>query len=529
MERQSERRPVKVLLVEDEPIILSGLARLVDWPALGFEVAGTAQSYDEALSQAYLHKPDLVITDIMLGEGQNTGLDLVKKLRPLMPRTKAVLLTGYDSFEYAKEAIRYTVKAYLLKPVDQATLAETLANLKKEIYAEWDAEAEKAALSQQVQAAMPFLFDWLMTFPGGDGEEALLDLPAGATGYTVIVASFAEGQPGGDQALYSTYIELGALRAVYADGIRFFFRHAQFVCLLCHRGGGQIEDMNQRSYELAQEIQQFLDFHGLVDYVVGVGRSFPGAGGIATSYDQALRACRYQHFMGMSKLVCFADLALFPEAPMVRLRDVWEELAVAVRSGDEAALEEIIRRVFEQAAAQDPGIARLRGLGYESMVLLDEVREEITAGEAEAGAAYGEAIAASQTLPALVDYVLENYRRVAGLYSQKRQRRNSAALGQVLAIIERDYAAPLSLEGLAKAVYLSPSYLSYLFSLEMGKTFKTHLTDVRMEKAAELLGDLSLKVYEVAERVGYTDTRYFGQVFKRATGLTPLQFRNQQG
>lgn len=514
---------IKVLLVEDEQIILEGLRRLVDWEGLGYTIAGTADSYEAAISEAYITKPDLILTDIMLGEGQSTGLDLIKKLRPLMPRTKSVLLTGYDSFDFAKEAIRYTVRAYLLKPITEGALTECLAGVREEFHREWAEEREKAALHEQVRTAQPFLFDWVFSLGQGD-EESVLALPEGCAGYGVIAASFGCGTGLSQQQLYALFLEMESLRGFSPAHCLFFFRHAQFVCVLGHGPEARPEEMDAAAYELAREMQQFLDFHQILDYVIGVGLTAHSPAGVRESFEQAQKACSYQQFTGRSKLVCYADLSLFPQKCAPRFRDIWEPLSVAVHSGDADAATQAIRVFFAGPAAEEGGIGRLRGLGYESMVLLDELRLE--SGMEQAG--YGEAIARCESLAELVETVCGQYAAAAEHFAQRRASRNSAALGQVRETILRDYAQNLTLEELAQSVYLSPSYLSYLFSLEMGKTFKTYLTDVRMAKAQELLYDLGLKVYEVAERVGYTDTRYFGQVFKKATGSTPLQYRNEK-
>lgn len=516
--------PVHVLLVEDEPLLLEGLQKLIDWQSLGLLVAACASSYEEALAQAQEKKPELIITDIMLGEGQPTGLDLVKKLRPLLPRTKVVLLTGYDLFEYAKEAIQYTVKAYLLKPIDRDTLMECVLRIRQEILVDREKERAYAALSRRVEQSLPFLFDWLFTANATLLETGLPELLPVCYGYTAIVSSFDERCGLKQEQLYALFLEMTNLNLWNNDDILFFFRYGQYVSVLLHRQEAQREEMYRRANSIAEEIQEFIEFRGVQEYVVGIGLTVHTVPEIRISYDQAIRACSYQHFVGMTKLIGFRDVSIFPLRQPLRFRDVWERLALAARTGEMEVVQGLINDVFAKAVEQDAGIGRLRGLGYEALVLLDDLYQETGIEENPSRAGQ---VATCTNLESLVELVLSGYHDVSQMYTARRNSRNSVVLKRVLEIIDQDYGSNLNLEQLASAVYLSPSYLSYLFSTEIGKPFKTHLTEVRVEKAQELLRDISLKVYEVSERVGYSDTRYFGQVFKRVTGVTPLQYRNR--
>ena len=153
---------IKVLIVEDEMLLLQGLKKLVDWQALGFLICETATNYIDAVSAAYLHKPDLLLTDIMLGEGQKNGLELVHELGALLPEMQAVLLTGYDRFEYAERAIEYNVRAYLLKPVDAQALTDCLIKVRQTYNSRQEMLNQRQRLTEQLRTAKPFLFDWFL-------------------------------------------------------------------------------------------------------------------------------------------------------------------------------------------------------------------------------------------------------------------------------------------------------------------------------------------------------------------------------
>ena len=262
---------IKVLIVDDEMLLLQGLKRLVDWQALGFTLCETVTNYMDAVSAAYLHKPDLLLTDIMLGEGQKDmlgegqkdGLELVHELGALLPEMQAVLLTGYDRFEYAERAIEYNVRAYLLKPVDAQALTDCLIKVRETYNSRQEMLNQRQRLTEQLRTAQPFLFDWFLNCGTQDLQwRQFFGLTGKERCWQIVTLAFQASM----DSSYIAFLRLEYLREGRQNNTLAFYRQDHIIYVL--RSEERLEgDAN----ELVNLLTRYCNFNGLSDAVVGVG------------------------------------------------------------------------------------------------------------------------------------------------------------------------------------------------------------------------------------------------------------------
>ena len=477
---------IKVLIVEDEMLLLQGLKKLVDWQALGFTLCETATSYIDAVSAAYLYKPDLLLTDIMLGEGQKDGLELVHELGALLPEMQAVLLTGYDCFEYAERAIEYNVRAYLLKPVDTQALTDCLIKV-RETY-----NSRQEMLNQRQRFGLT-------------GKERC---------WQIVTLAF----PASMDSSYIAFLRLEYLREGRQNNTLAFYRQDHIIYIL--RSEERLEgDAN----ELVNLLTRYCSFNGLSDAVVGVGCEVREFSEITRSYDEAILACRHGSFYENRNCVYYSDLALPSDVSVTSFITQREKLQFAVRIGRTEEVEQIIRKTLYQAGTTGASIESLRSMGIETLVLLNEVLLESHLPTIDRRV--WEQTLHCRNMEQLCSLLTEKYMQSAKELKERRHNHNQSVLESVHHMVETEYAKPLTLEYAAKLVYLSPAYLGTLFQNTYGLSFKDFLTDTRIQAACELLRSSGKKVYEIAEMVGYTDSRYFSQVFRKSVGMTPLEYK----
>ena len=138
---------IKVVIADDEARICQLIKVLVDWDALGMEIAGIASNGIEALMMVRKERPDILITDIRMPGA--SGIDLIKQARSICPSICMIIISGYAHFEYAKTALAYGVKDYLLKPINQKELMASLQKVAAEIRLEQEQKEADASLAEE--------------------------------------------------------------------------------------------------------------------------------------------------------------------------------------------------------------------------------------------------------------------------------------------------------------------------------------------------------------------------------------------
>lgn len=149
--------PLRVLIADDEPLIREGLAKSIDWESLDFSVCALAANGQEALDFAAQHQPDLMLVDIRMPF--LSGLQLIEKVRQILPNVSFIIISGHDEFEYARQAINLSVKDYLLKPVNERQLKESVTQIRQEIYRKRKADEQLAFSKAMLQKNMTILRD----------------------------------------------------------------------------------------------------------------------------------------------------------------------------------------------------------------------------------------------------------------------------------------------------------------------------------------------------------------------------------
>lgn len=521
MERQAEVK-MKVLLVEDEEIILQSLYKVVDWESLGYSVCGMARRYDEAVAIARRERPDLMISDIMLGGEQNTGLDLVRLFHGLLPKMWTILLTGYDSFEFAKDAIGYTVKAYLLKPLDIQTLTKHLREFREAFLLRRAEENRRAFLNRQIENAKPFLFDWLTSYADQEAYDRTFGRMEAQAGWQSVVIAFRERIE--SQATYELFLQIEEVCNYYKGAANPFFNRSHFIVVL------RMEEANRlcaggNLNEFVQRLQDFLDFQDIQNYVLCVGEFAASLPQLRESYQQACALAEYGRFVGNDKQVYYTDIAAAPRQQFPRLRNISMQLRVAMQTGGCEEAVALVCGGMQEAAEKGASVGILKSLAYEALVILDEIKALVGLEQNLGQIPEWARLDRCDNLEEMLECLSDNYRALGAKMTAQKDDRIDSALEQIKRIIDEDFAKDLSLNGFANQVFISPAYLSTMFSERYGVTFKNYLVGVRMEAAKKLLAQGDQKVYTVAEQVGYVDTRYFSQVFRKYTGYTPICYR----
>lgn len=501
----------RILLVDDDQRIRAGLARHIDWEALGYEPPVLAADAAQAWQALRTGGIDVLVTDIRLpGE---SGLEFCRRLRAQYPEMPVFLLSAFSDFDYAQQAIRLGVKRYFTKPTDLQAFSEAMAGVRAELEQRQRTRERQSAREKRYTRAYRFLLSRLW-------------------------ADLAGGVIREDAALHA-FFEENNIKLPYP----------LFVLLRVQTGPGALRDEQSRLRGALEEagciVHHFSRTEDSVCFLVNT----PDEDAVEHILEDFVQRVAPQTRLSVSGFV--SALSQLPEC-MAQLRRAEGEsgqlrraaagappgVPAGIKSGLETALMEAVDAVDEPLAEQllDQLYRAYAGLSPDArcdlfVQLLARLKRHACRYGIDPSALYDAGFSASRTAqqlltPARMDaWLREHVRRILALHRQNQDAYSTQIINEVRAYLAAHYAEDVTLAHAAAAVHLSPYYVSKMFKKVTGERFIDYLTAVRMEHAMERLAQRDSRIYEVAGQVGYKSTKHFSQVFKAHTGKTPLEYK----
>jgi two-component system, response regulator YesN len=519
----------KAFLVEDEIVTREGIRDNVDWRASGFEFCGEAPDGEMALPLLQAAQPDVLITDIKMPFMD--GLQLCKVVRERWPRMKVVILSGHDEFEYAQQAVHLGVTEYLLKPITVQDMAGMLQRVASLLDQDKKDQENLQKLHDQVEENRAVLREQLllklvvgaMTTAEAIEKGRPLGLELVARYYLVVIIKM-ELADRSDQFDYATYQQaqqqVARLAENNPDAFLLKKDWAELVLLLKGSTPEYLEEERDLFLERAQRMLDGTAYR----LAIGAGTPKNRIADIHQSFVEALVEVQNAAPPGRAE----------PES-VVDKTDLLKVDKAAVENYLRCGTKEEFDKFFE-AFVQPVGETALKSYLLKNYLLVDVIVATAQFVH-ELGGAIDEVVpglAAVQTLLAntqTVEQLRAQVREIllgALVFRDQLNHPYASLIRQAKDYIDRHYADPeLALNEVAAHVNHSASHFSALFSQETCQTFKDYLTAVRIKKAKELLRTSTLKSAEIAYQVGYSDPHYFSAAFRKNTGLSPTEFRQQ--
>ena len=530
---------LKVFLAEDEFIIREGIKNNIDWQAHGYEFCGEASDGELAFPLIQKTRPDILITDIKMPFVD--GLALSRLVKKELPETEIIILSGYEEFDYAKEAIQIGVARYLLKPINGETLLQEIDSVaeiilgkqkEKEIREKYQKEMEENSLRDQMD-----LFQHLVT---GDCsmEELLsvagkLDLKIMAPWYSIVLLKIQSMKH--DYEEYSgsiVVVDERIAKLAEPEHVLIFDRALEGRAFLFKADSE--DELLAYQKEYLGDVKEVLSSYVNLRYFGGIGTPVNRLREIPASFEDASHAFAHRYLVAES---CILDSSLLMQEGAAEQED-FRISAVNPEQIDRTKMQEFLRtgdldevvyfvdeffgkldggamksRIFRQYITMDAYFSIvdfLKGLGLQ--------KDEIEAPDQDSSILQDEKSA--------MDYIVRIMEKALVLREKKASSRYEDVVSEVIHYIEDNYAQEeLPLNLLASHVNFSPNHLSMIFSQQTGQTLIRYLTDYRMNRAKELLRCSSKKSSVISMEVGYKDPHYFSYLFKKTQGMTPTQYR----
>lgn len=533
----------RIMLVDDEEEVRKAIIRKMNWEQLGFVMVGDAENGQDALEKLEQMEPDVVMTDIRMP--YMDGLTLTEKIREKYPSVKILIFSGYDDFEYAQRAIKLNAAEYILKPVNGEELSSILKRIKSNLDEEIEQRRNIDTLQQRYLSSLPILRElFLNDLVRMSADVGTIAPKLREYGINILDARkwltamiYVEQEEKTENRAFSGHQELIpiSVRDFVEDYLRAHCRFATFnsadgitVIIAVDEGNTQTGLMNLLS-DICKESRRLLD----VTITIGVGRSCDTLKEIGRSYQTSVDALGYRAIVGGGKAIYINDMEPVSRGKL-QLDDKGEaELSAAIKFGPVELIESVIRNLA--AKMED---AKVHARQYQvymlsivnSMIRLMQQYDLDISEMFDSGNQYTDIMEGFYCREEFAQRLIPVACRMNEALNRVRDNTTKQVVREAKEYIRKNYANPeLSVEMLCRHLHMSPAYFSTVFKKETGQSYVNYLTEVRLNKAVELLNETDDKTYMIARKVGYQEQNYFSYVFKKQYGVSPTKYRGPKG
>lgn len=526
---------LKIVLVDDEQLIIHHLIKIISSFDIPHKIVGTANNNQQALTIIRETHPNLVITDIRMGA--SNGLDLLDTLKVTMPHTKIIILSGFDDFTYAQKALSCNVFNYLLKPIHEKDLYDQLYQVQEILEKEKEEETKDFMLKEQLRECLPLMQEWFFKIIREnldhleiiDSTFRLFNIDILNESYQSLYIDFS--QEGEAQGVERDFLNVSRLAQTIMLFIGDYFKTIYFydtssITIILSSENTQTDKVHQRSYRLADRIRQYLDFNYPRPFSIGLSTTVPDIASLRQSVKDAIAASKYSFYIGFNEIICITDVELRNTGETIpNFKYIQEDLLKYLKLCDLSHAKQYLN-IFYLNVLQLHGDRSLATNKFLELYyyLSNALNQEFDLGHSPSQEVVSQ-IRSCTNLEEIKN-ILKNYLTCSiREIEQMRTTKSRKLIDKAKSYIQENYAQDISLESIAGAIGLSACYLSTLFKNMEKTSIKEYIIDVRIEASKQYLLDIDLKIYEAAANVGYTDSRYFSQLFRKKTGYTPGQYR----
>lgn len=528
---------LKVMILDDEEIILDGLCHF-PWNDYGCVVIATADNGDKGLELIASCKPDIILSDIKM-PGMD-GLEFAEKAKNLCLGVKIILLTGYDNFDFAKQAIHIGVSDYLLKPVNFREMHVAVGNVCGEIREKRKKQKDYTELRKKYQKTIPTVrkkvISDLVYGRFNDIEEMkkrMEHLHIFVEQYVVLYATIrknkdfkkAELEPN----LFDFVVGNICEEILKQTGQQVYheFDNLGYCFIVTFPSNMEAKDCENKCEQVCEEIQQKINSVLGVNMSMGISQLGDDAFHMNHAYEQAMDACEQGTYLGEGAgILTYADVSGI-ELPVWQVSDGQKKrLLSELLQGNLETAKKFIMEIFQSC----PDIEVARYSAMELLLLCTQhlSKKQLTNPEKKNTVYISESIRKIYDSHVQSEILSTLKNTVVLLAEQNKDEKiswNQRSAENIKEYIQEHFTEDLSLDTLVENFKLSKTYINRLLKNYSGKSFLEILLDYRMVKAEKLIAEGEYKVYEIAEQVGYHDQSYFIRVFKKKYGVTPNSYK----
>ncbi|MGH4051595.1 MAG: response regulator [Clostridium sp.] len=524
-----------MIIVDDKEDIVRGIEKLGNWEEIGVEIIGTASNGLEALKLVKKLKPKIIVTDIKMPVMD--GLQLTQKAVEFDKTIKIILLSGYGEFEYAQQAIKFGASEYLLKPATIETITKAVLKAKEEIVIEEMRFSEKIELFQRVKENLYLVKDKYFTYLVSHAENDIegmkeklsyLEVDLDVEGFRVMVVSIDDYENIYSLNLGKNYdLLLFGIVNILEENIGTFCKNVVFktdkstISII-------MNDKYNNIFSIADKCKKSINKYLHLSVSIGIGRHYERSQDIPVSYKEAMQSVENRFIIGKNSIISVKDIDVSGDRTFRYPHKILEDLIKYIKIGAVERVEEIFDSFIEEIRNKNPNLPKLIKsylsefiFSISKELMVEEISiKEILGDELE----YVNKLNSLETLSEAKDKLKKVIIEITNYIFNLRKVNEKRNIDLINDYINENYMKDISLNNISKHIFISPSYISTLIKEHYNENFVDRVTRLRVEEAKLLLLSGRDKVYEIADKVGYKDRRYFSEIFKKCTGLTPKEY-----
>lgn len=529
---------MKVLIVDDEIRLGKLIQKLIPWEEMGFTDMGCCTDSFAAFQRIQEEKPDIVITDIRIPK--MTGLELIEKVRESDHNVYFIIISGYSDFSYAQSAVRFGVEDYILKPIRQSELIETLKKVKSKHSVKTREEKEKEYLKKEVVSGRLHeryrLFEQLLSSPERvKTEEGLqwinetycVKFRIGA--FRVLAIHFLHyEETDRSEMLHLLYEKIETIleNTMFSAYDAILYQQDHLLAVLVNGDEETLVSLSRSARRIRSELkvyQEFLEDTEVYLYLSDIIQDYQELPNIRNELGKISMQRFYNNSGSILQDGGRSEAAVNERMP----EKFWEDFIYYLETLNEDRIELLTGHIVQFLEMSGDRSGSVLTEVYRNIrnrfvgMLKAEGAAEAERAEKALDVIYENSSEAAVLFQAVFEKIFAVYRKIL---EQKRTDVRKPAV-QAKEYINAHYRDYLSLEVVGGAVGLNPAYLSSLFKKETGMSFADYVTKVRIKASQKLLLQTDASLSEIAEKVGINDPKYFSRVFKKEIGMKPSDYR----
>jgi|GEM_PF-837765 len=530
----------KVLIVEDELPVRDTIISIIEWEKLGFQLMYAAEDGQDALNYLEDHEIDVIITDIYMPFID--GLELIRRVRLKDAFCKVIFLTGYNEFEYAKEAISLKADKYLLKPITKDELTQVLEEVANRIHQEINEKNNMNRLKIEYEKRREYLqekllYDILLGFiPSDRVASACRELGFNPLGQAYVVGTLevinkkeiSESMWSSDYSLLH-FALFNICKEVIADYPQHYLLMGDHGKIIVCFMFGEKEKACAKAYKILDEMLISIRHIYQMDVIAGMGECYQEIGHFHYSFQDALTALEYSVIEGANQIIVKSDVEKKSMKGYRQSNEFLEQVELALRVNNRENLHKYIRLYFDALKFNKVDISELKSLILTLITRIHMTVNQLIVDKKEAillDFSLIEKLMNMEELEGIQEGIIQKCDELMVVLERNREDDKMALVTQALRYIEKNYDdSCLDLGSISEKLHVSSSYFARIFKQHSYQTFLEYLTEFRMKKAKELLKNTTMKVFEISAEIGYDDPHYFSYNFRKNIGMTPSQYR----
>lgn len=525
----------KIMIVDDETISTDSIKYIIEKNFSDVEIVAIARSGREAIEQAENNVPDIIFMDIRM-PGIN-GIEAIKQIKHRHSQIAIIVLTAFEEFDFAKEAIKMGVLEYLLKPVNRTKIVEAVKKAMEVVKAQKEKLEIELEMKEKMEYVIPILENGfiysIILFDDNSIElqnyKRIFEIQE--SGGYVVTVEFGDDENNG---------EFGN-KIGYSVRSQYFYQYFRDTANSLHRciigpvmlnrivlfipernGTEQFSDC-LNSVDFAEKLLKRLSEKVKCDFKIGIGRCYDRLELMSVSYEESLKTLRYIQSRGVMHFIDIpSDTVQYRGLPEQKEKLLMQKVSLGDIDGSINEFNHIFDWLLLEYGDQT---LKIKNKLLEIVFFVNRIAWENDASSEKTEIRFLEEMLSIEDTNELRFWCKKRIETTAERMNSYRGSNISGLAKSAKNYIDMNYSKQLTLEGVSKEINVSPQYLSKLFKEETGENFIDYLTSVRIKVAKNLLESGELSIKEICYSVGYSDPNYLSRLFKKITGVTPTDYK----